>query len=467
MPQIGNHYVSKRVTFLVAADALILISSVYLAALLRFGYSEFVIDNNFENFFISACLFSAVILFSMSALGMYQTELSDRLRATVLRLMPAFALGCGLVIVVFYFLPEFQFGRGILGILLAISAAGLLLNRLIFSKSTKSNLFESRVMFLGCGQLAKDCAELAKSNTTTHRYSVTGFLPTNAGIDDAVVPRPHILEKGASLAETAKRYKIDEIVVAVENRRGGGLPIQDLLECKMNGIRITDTATFFEREACQIRVDSVQPSWFVFGGGFDQSFFRTFCKRIFDLVASIILAVVTLPITLFTALWIFLEDRGPIFYKQERVGKDGKTYNVLKFRSMRINAESGGAPQWASKNDPRVTRIGSIIRKLRIDEIPQIFNVLKGEMSFVGPRPERPFFVDQLCEQIPYYDVRHSVKPGITGMAQVRYAYGSSVEDAVQKLQYDLYYVKNNSLFLDIIILIDTIQVVLLGKGAR
>jgi lipopolysaccharide/colanic/teichoic acid biosynthesis glycosyltransferase len=174
-----------------------------------------------------------------------------------------------------------------------------------------------------------------------------------------------------------------------------------------------------------------------------------------------------LPATLFTALWIFVEDRGPVFYKQERVGEDGRIFEVLKFRSMRIDAEKGGTPQWASKHDSRVTRIGRIIRKVRIDEIPQVINVLRGDMSFVGPRPERPFFVEKLCQDVPYYNMRHSIKPGITGLAQVRYPYGASVEDAVQKLQYDLYYVKNNSLFLDILILIDTLQVVLFGKGGR
>ncbi|MEN3365121.1 MAG: hypothetical protein V7606_2395, partial [Burkholderiales bacterium] len=250
-------------------------------------------------------------------------------------------------------------------------------------------------------------------------------------------------------------------------RRGGGFPIQQLLECKSNGIKVTDSAAFFEREACQIRVDSIQPSWLVFGNGFDQSARRIVVKRAFDLVASIALCIVTLPIMALTTLLIFLEDKGPIFYQQERVGKGGRLYKVLKFRSMQCNAEQSGQPQWAAKNDPRTTRVGAIIRKVRIDELPQILNVLKGEMSFVGPRPERPYFVKQLSETVSFYDIRHTIKPGITGMAQVRYQYGASVEDSVQKLQYDLYYVKNNSLYLDLLILLDTVQVVLLGKGAR
>ena len=237
--------------------------------------------------------------------------------------------------------------------------------------------------------------------------------------------------------------------------------------CKLNGIKVTDAASFFEREACQIRVDSLQPSWLVFGGGFDQSFLRSFIKRIFDLFASTIILIVSFPVMLITALCIYFEDRTPIFYQQERVGMDGHAFMVLKFRSMRNDAEKGMKPQWAAANDTRTTNVGRIIRKLRIDELPQILNVFKGEMSFVGPRPERPFFVKQLSNDVPYYNVRHSIKPGITGLAQVRYQYGASVEDSIQKLQYDLYYVKNNSLFLDILILIDTFQVVILGKGSR
>ena len=211
--------------------------------------------------------------------------------------------------------------------------------------------------------------------------------------------------------------------------------------------------------------EDAPPSWLVFGGGFDQSFVRTFMKRSFDIVCSLIIMVLTLPLMLLAALAVKLEDRGPVFYSQERVGKDGERFFVHKFRSMRTDAEKGGKPQWAQQNDPRITRVGNFMRKTRIDELPQVLNVLKGDMSFVGPRPERQYFVDQLIEVVPYYNVRHSVKPGITGWAQVRYGYGSSAEDALQKLQYDLYYVKNNSLFLDVLILIDTLKVVLFRSG--
>ncbi len=233
------------------------------------------------------------------------------------------------------------------------------------------------------------------------------------------------------------------------------------------GIKVMDLVGFYEQESGHLRMDALYPSWLVFGSGFNQGSLRTAVKRIFDIVASLVLLLVTLPVMLLTALLILLEDGLPLFYRQERVGYAGKPYMVIKFRSMFKDAEKAGKPQWASADDPRSTRVGKIIRKLRIDEIPQIFNVLKGEMSFVGPRPERPHFVDMLSAQVPYYSMRHSIKPGITGWAQVRYPYGASIEDAIEKLQYDLYYVKNHSLFLDFIILIDTVGVVLLRKGSR
>ncbi|HEX9171752.1 MAG TPA: TIGR03013 family XrtA/PEP-CTERM system glycosyltransferase, partial [Telluria sp.] len=310
----------------------------------------------------------------------------------------------------------------------------------------------------------KECSELAMHNTSYHKYDIAGFIAIPS--EECCVPVDELLmiKQGESLVSIANAYNVSEIVVSVQNRRNG-FPIKELLDCKLQGVKVTDAATFFERETCQIRVDSLQPSWLVFGGGFDQSFMRTFMKRGFDLSISTLILILSLPVMLVTALLIWIEDRSPIFYSQERVGEDGRPFKVHKFRSMRNDAEKSGTPQWAAQNDPRVTRIGGIIRKLRIDELPQLLNVFKGEMSFVGPRPERPYFVEQLIEVVPYYNVRHSIKPGITGWAQVRYGYGSSAEDALQKLQYDLYYVKNNSLFLDLLVLIDTLKVVLFRSG--
>ncbi|TAN79522.1 MAG: TIGR03013 family PEP-CTERM/XrtA system glycosyltransferase [Gallionella sp.] len=464
MIRIYNHYISKIASILLLVEFFILVASVYLGASIRFFDSSYLSSPTFENFFISACVFALVMVFSMSVLGMYQHDFKGDIRGVFLWLMPSLALGFGIITLVFYLVPDLYFGRGILGLVMIVAASGILLTRILFFKFSRFRLLKSRIIFLGGGSLARECSDLAM-NIDRSQYDIVGFVPMQD--EECHVFPSAILPAGESLLSMANKYNASEIIVSVQNRRNGDFPIGELLECKLAGVKVIDAATFFEREASQIRVDSLQPSWLVFGGGFDQSFLRAFSKRIFDLLASLVILIVSLPVMLITAICIFVEDRSPIFYRQERVGLDGRNFMVLKFRSMRNDAEMVGKPQWASENDPRTTRIGRIIRKLRIDELPQIINVLKGEMSFVGPRPERPFFVKQLCEEVPYYDVRHSIKPGITGWAQVRYQYGASVEDAIQKLQYDLYYVKNNSLFLDIIILMDTVQVVLFGKGSR
>ena len=233
------------------------------------------------------------------------------------------------------------------------------------------------------------------------------------------------------------------------------------------GVRVLDLSSFYERAVGQLRLDSLHASWLIFGDGFRQGFTRAFVKRLFDILASSALLLLAAPVMLATAVVIALESGFPILYRQERVGQGGRLFDVIKFRSMRRDAESDGKPRWATSNDDRVTRSGRIIRKLRIDELPQLINVLRGDMSLVGPRPERPYFVDQLAREIPYYAVRHSLKPGVTGWAQVRYHYSASLEDSVQKLQYDLYYVKNHTLFLDIVILFETVGVVVTGEGAQ
>lgn len=466
MLRISNHYVSKIVFVLLFVELLVLMGSAYAGAAVRhLGAGEIFTPDHLHHFFTSAIAFATAVLFSMSAMGMYQLNFSEGARKPFLmQLMPSFVMGFFILTLVFYMAPGLSFGRSILLLVFAIAALGIFIARMVFLKTSELRFLQSRIMFLGGGPLAKECSDLAGHSSRYHRYKIAGFLPTDA--EDLCVPSGELLKMkdGDSLLSVAKKHGVQEIVVSVENRRAG-LPIKELLDCKLQGVKVTDAATFFERETCQIRVDSLQPSWLVFGGGFDQSFVRTFMKRSFDLVCSTIILVLTFPLMLLAALAVWLEDRGPVFYSQERVGKDGKTFYVHKFRSMRADAEKGGKPQWAAQNDPRVTRVGNFMRKTRIDELPQIVNVFKGEMSFVGPRPERPYFVEQLIEVVPYYNVRHSIKPGITGWAQVRYGYGSSAEDALQKLQYDLYYVKNNSLFLDMLILIDTLKVVLFRSG--
>lgn len=466
MFRISNHYVSKIVFLLLFVEVLVLLGAAYVGAAVRMlEFGDATAASHLDHFFTSAVAFTVAIIFSMSAMGMYQLDFDEGLRHPFfMKLMPSFLMGFAILALVSYMAPELSFGRGTMAIVFAVAGTGIFLARMAFFKSSEARFLQSRIMFLGSGPLAKECSDLAQKNSNYHKYDIAGYIPTPG--EELCVPSANLLKvrDGDSLVSLVRQYNVSEIVVSVQNRRCG-FPIKELLDCKLQGIRVTDAATFFERETCQIRVDSLQPSWLVFGGGFDQSFVRTFMKRSFDLVCSLLILVMALPLMLLAALLVKLEDGGPVFYSQERVGKDGKTFRVHKFRSMRADAEKSGKPQWAAKNDPRVTRFGNFMRKTRIDELPQILNVFKGEMSFVGPRPERPYFVEQLIEVVPYYNVRHSVKPGITGWAQVRYGYGSSAEDALQKLQYDLYYVKNNSLFLDVLILINTLKVVLLRRG--
>jgi sugar transferase (PEP-CTERM system associated) len=268
------------------------------------------------------------------------------------------------------------------------------------------------------------------------------------------------------LCDLVLRLGVKEVIVAARDHRVG-IPMGQLLECRVNGISVIDLAGFYEREHGQVPVHSLKSSWLIYGKGFAQDALRTSVKRTFDIVGALGLLTLAAPVMLLASAAIALESGRPVLYRQQRVGRGGRAFNCIKFRSMRLDAEGDGVARWAVKGDARVTRVGRFLRPTRIDELPQLFNVLRGEMSLVGPRPERPAFVKQLAEEIPYYEVRHSVKPGVTGWAQVRYTYGASVEDATRKLEYDLYYVKNHSLFLDILILVETVRVVLFGEGAH
>ncbi|QGZ37814.1 sugar transferase (PEP-CTERM system associated)/exopolysaccharide biosynthesis polyprenyl glycosylphosphotransferase [Pseudoduganella flava] len=459
MIRIFNHYVS-RTGFILLLFEMLILHAAASATVLLWG----IAPRNPTNVYLSGLVFALVNVFAMSALGMYQQQLREDLRSMAARIAPAFVLGFLLMAVLAQVLPAARFaGAG--GVGFVLGGACVLLTRVLLFTSSQSNILVERLILVGDGALARECLELAASRGGPRRFDVVGCVPMPGEV--RCVPAAKVLPPGESLLSLARRHGASELVVSVSERRSGAYPVRELLDCALGGVRVTDAAAFFEREASQIRVDSLQPSYLIYGGGFDQSFFRAFVKRSFDLVASAAICALTLPVMFVAALCIVLEDGGPVIFRQERVGKDGRLFQVLKFRSMGTDAERDGQPRWASAGDPRVTRVGHWLRKLRIDELPQMINVFRGEMSFVGPRPERAYFVEKLGRDIAYYDVRHSIKPGITGLAQVRYQYGASVDDAVRKLQYDLYYVKNNSLFLDLLILIDTVQVVLSGKGAR
>ncbi|HJV02774.1 MAG TPA: TIGR03013 family XrtA/PEP-CTERM system glycosyltransferase [Burkholderiaceae bacterium] len=425
MIRIFHHYVSKMGFMLLLLELLILLAVAAAPSVAWLG------GRHHDAPYLSVLAFALVLVFSMSTLGMYQNNSREDIKHTLLRILPSFALGFGLLSMPIGTSPAIAFGPSAIVVFL-LGALAVLVTRLAVLASTRSRMLVEKVILVGDGVTASECLALAAGRAGLHRFEVVGCVPV-AGEASRVAAQV-VLPADQPLLALARQHGATEIVITVGDRRNGAFPVRQLLECALGGLRITDAATFFEREACQIRIDSLQPSFLIFGGGFDQSFLRAAVKRGFDLLASGAICLVTLPLMVLTAVSIVAEDGGPVFYQQQRVGKDGRDFNVLKFRSMRMDAERDGQPRWASADDPRVTRVGHWIRKLRIDELPQMLNVFKGEMSFVGPRPERGYFVDQLCGQVAYYNLRHSIKPGITGLAQVRYRYGASVDDAVQNV---------------------------------
>jgi sugar transferase (PEP-CTERM system associated) len=368
--------------------------------------------------------------------------------------------------VIYYAVPALFLGRGALVLTAGIAFLSAFLVRVVFDRVVDEEVFKRRIIVFGAGRRASSIAKLRR-RSDRRGFAVVGYLPAD-GDEPGLVPGDLCIDARGSLLAYCDQHLVDEIVVAMDDRRRG-FPMDQLLECRLEGVEITELVTFFERETGKVRLDVLNPSWMIFSDGFRQGRVHNLLERLFDITASLMLLIVALPIMVLTIIAIKVEDglRAPVLYRQTRVGQYGRPFKLMKFRSMRIDAESKGKPIWATKNDSRVTRIGTFIRKTRIDELPQILNVLRGEMSFVGPRPERPEFVSQLNERIPYYRERHSIKPGLTGWAQLCYPYGSSEQDAAEKLQYDLFYVKNHSPLFYLAIVVQTVEVIVWGKGAR
>ncbi|MFQ5756758.1 MAG: TIGR03013 family XrtA/PEP-CTERM system glycosyltransferase [Acidiferrobacterales bacterium] len=465
--RVLRHYVPLSLVALGFAEALIFFGAMYLGVAARFAGVDLSTEAASEIFpiFSKALVFALVMLGTLLAFGLYQRENQQNELSYTVCLIISFLTGLLIMMIIFYTAPAFALGRGAFGLTVLFAFTGVLTARAVFLRLADHGAFRRRILVLGTGTRAAKVAELEKVNGCGEKFHVVGYLPLNGtsnGVDSAM-----ILRESGSLQTIAMKYDVDEIVVGVRDRRCGDMPMNDLLERKMGGTSVIDLPTFFERETGCVRLESLSPSWLIFSDGFRIGTIRGMAKRAFDVALASVLLLLTLPIMVLTATLIWLESGMPIFYRQDRVGAFGRRFKLLKFRSMRADAEADGTPRWATENDERCTRVGRIIRQLRIDELPQIINVLKGEMSFVGPRPERPFFVDDLAKNLKYYPYRHTVKPGITGWAQIRYHYGASMNDAKEKLQYDLYYVKNQSLFLDLVILAQTAHIVLLGKGAR
>jgi sugar transferase (PEP-CTERM system associated) len=418
-----------------------------------------------SNMVLPALFFASLMVLVSVFLGVYGSERSLRPRDFFLRKLTALFAGVPTAYLAFFLMPDSDVYQHAIGLTAFLALGGSLVLHVGLYSTFRFDLFANRILIVGTGREAMGVKKVL-SSLPFDDVQVVGFYLL--GTERAqVMVGDSVVQEGLSIDAATRALGVNEIVVAVREQRGGVLPLRQLVDCRLRGIRITCLPSFYERVCGEIPIDSLKAGWLMYSDGFRQGMARRMVKRSFDFVAALALLTVALPIMVVTGIAIAMESSGPILLRQERVGVGGRTFRLLKFRSMRKDAEKDGVPQWASSHDSRITRVGHFIRRSRVDELPQIFNVLKGEMSFVGPRPERPFFMSQLIEEIPFYGARHSIKPGLTGWAQVRYSYGSSKEDAMRKLQFDLYYVKNHTLFLDLLILIGTVRVVLSGQGAR
>jgi len=465
--RILGQYIPTSLVVLALIEALLSFLAVYAAVCIRFQVGVSGLPTLVEEFgplWPRGVAFSAIVVTCLLAFGLYNSRQRTQLSGVLARLLLALLVSSCAIAALFYAFPSRHLFRGVEALAVILAVCGVLTSRLVFARVVEDEFFKRRVLVYGAGYAAAAIARLRRA-ADRHAYLLVGFV--QAPDEAPAVPHERVLESDGDLCALCERHAVTEVVVAMDDRRRG-FPIPELLECRLAGVDVTELLTFLERETGRVHIDVLNPSWMIFGQGFKRDPLRLFSSRALDLFASLAVLVVALPAMVLTFIAIKIEDgwQAPALYRQARVGLGGKVFKVVKFRSMRQDAELNGA-QWAQHADPRVTRVGAMIRKLRIDELPQVFNVLRGHMSFVGPRPERPEFVAQLAEKIPYYVQRHCVKPGITGWAQLCYPYGSSENDALEKLQYDLYYIKNNSLLFDLAILIQTAEVVLFGKGAR
>jgi len=462
--RLFRYHVPTEFVLLAIIEFLALMLSLYLSLEFRFFDDDWT--RSLGSFLPRAILYATVMQLSLVAFGVYQRQTGRFFEALVLRIASGLLLGLIPLGVSFYLAPTLFLGRGVLALSVFFSFIFISLIRLYFRRVVKEHNMWSRILVLGSGENA-NLVKAEQKEGGLNGLNIIGYVSLPG--DKVCGLEEEAITLNQRLVQYVQEKDVDEIVLAMDDRRTAHIPPRDLLDCKMSGIDILDMVTFFERRTGKIRLDIMNPSWLYLSDGFYESTFRNLGKRIFDIAIVLFFLPVALPMMLLVTMAIFIESqgRGPIFYSQTRVKQYGEPFQIYKFRSMVSDAEKDGIARWASKNDSRITRVGSILRKGRLDELPQLFNVLKGDMSFVGPRPERPEFVEKLAKKIPYYEERHRVKPGLTGWAQISYSYADTEDDSLEKLQYDLYYVKNYSIFLDLLILLQTVEVVLLSKGAQ
>jgi sugar transferase (PEP-CTERM system associated) len=460
--RLFKHYVPHAVLLLGLVDFILLFTAAELSWVIRAHQIGMFVDPLVTRL-VPLSAFAVSLQLAMVAVGVYGIDALLSLRFAAARLLVAISLGVILLSVLFFLLPGTTLWRSNSLYAMAISFALLIGVRALFGRLLGSEGFKRRVLVLGAGPRAARIRGLATEPGAA--FVVVGHVDMNdtKSVIPTAINRAHI----ESLAEHATLLNASEVVLALEERRNA-LPLDDLIRVKTTGVHVNELSSFLERETGRVDLDTLNPSWLIFSDGFSSGRRLTsFAKRLFDLLASAILILVSAPVILITAIAIKMESRGPVFYRQVRIGLYQQPFEMIKLRSMRQDAEAISGEVWAQADDPRITRVGRWIRKLRIDELPQAWNVLKGDMSFVGPRPERPHFVSDLQSKLTYFAERHMVKPGITGWAQINYPYGASLADARHKLEYDLYYAKNYSPFLDILILLQTLRVVLWPEGAR
>lgn len=450
----------KMVILLITGDIVCTVLALAVAYLVRFG-----IVPGRENLvsFTGATqitLLVVAVIFSSFMVEFYNCDKELKLRERFV--YSGLALGVSFLFLsaIFYLAPELTIGRGLLALALAIFGVLQFLWHLFCRVSLYHPGLARRVLVLGTGPLAREIGGLVMA--TNHTHVLAGYF--GCPNEPIYVPSQHIVGNGDGLVSAALRERTDKIVVSLSERRGA-FPLDEVMNCKFSGIEVIDAPSFYEQLTGKLMIENITPSWFIFSDGFHRTSLSRIIKRSADVVLSLAGIILTLPILPFIAMGIKLTSPGPVLFRQVRVGQGDRPFSLIKFRTMGVDAEKATGAVWAQKDDPRVTRFGKFLRTSRLDEIPQLYIVLKGDMSLIGPRPERPEFVEKLKQIIPYYSERHFVKPGVTGWAQVRYAYGASVDDAIEKLRYDLYYIKNMSLLLDIFIVLETFKVMVFGRG--
>jgi sugar transferase (PEP-CTERM system associated) len=456
---------NARTVLLILAEAAVVFGALMGAVYLRFGSDGALYELVERQGYLKAGLASAFCLTAFYLFDLYDFVVMHDRRELVLRLVQALGLAWMALALMFYAFPQLMIGRGVALLALPLALTLMISWRVSIHWFLGHPDFGERILIVGSGNLAVEVARQVIERPDAG-YRIVGFVGTDSELLGKSLINPRVIAVTSELAEVVRRENVDRIVVAMGERRGQ-LPTQELLQLSLAGtVSIEEGASFSERVTGRVSLSMLRPSWLIFSGRGRQARISGVTRSVVHRLVALIGAILSLPIVLLTAILIKLDSKGPVFYRQERVGENGRPFTLLKFRSMRVDAEEAG-PVWASKGDDRVTRLGRIIRKIRVDEIPQFWNILRGEMNFVGPRPERPHFVAQLASEIPYYEQRHLIPPGLTGWAQIKYPYGASIEDARQKLQYDLFYVKNQSLILDAIVLFETIKIILFGRGAH